>query len=101
MIIKEEEMRQTAINELNKYFGDLPFVYEILDCGSNDCVVLTIYDECEANEKIKNINLYKIFKIGNKIEINSCLNSCFDVRSNTSLVTVITDIIGKYIHLSD
>lgn len=87
-------MKDIALSKLKEWFGDLYFVYNILECGEEDCVILTISNGCEENKR--NIDLYKIFRIGDKVELSGCINYSCDITSDSSLVMGIADIMRKY-----
>lgn len=87
-------MREQAIEKLNDWFGDLEYSFEILQDGDDTCIVLTISNSFNDNEK--DIGLYRIFKIGDSVEISQDIEYTCDTSHDSSLVAGIADVMKVY-----
>lgn len=87
-------MKEKCLEKLNAWFGDLKFDYIIIKETNDDCIFITISESYEADKK--NIEVYRVFRIGNELEVSQDLEYVVNLKSNTSILAAIEDIIKIY-----
>lgn len=87
-------MKEKCLEKLNAWFGDLKFDYIIIKETNDDCIFITISESHKADEK--NIEVYRVFRIGNELEVSQDLEYVVNLKSNTSILAAIEDIIKTY-----
>ena len=87
-------MKELALEKLKEWFGDLEFEYIVMQETKYDCIFITISDSYKKNEKA--IRIYRVFKVGDNIEISCDLEYVVCLESDTSILATIELVIKTY-----
>ena len=87
-------MKEKCLEKLNAWFGDLKFEYIIIKETNDDCIFITISQSYKTDER--NIEVYRVFRMDDGLEISQDLEYVVNLKSNTSILAAIEDIIKTY-----
>lgn len=88
-------MKEKCLEKLKEWFGDYKFDYEIVKSTNDECIFATISEDC--GEKI--VSLYRVFKLGNGLEISKDYEQSIS-NINISILSVISEVIKVYERVS-
>lgn len=90
-------MEEKCINELKNWFDGLEFNYVIIRSTESECIFLTIHGKgTYANEDFREMGLYRVFKIGDKLEISEDKAAGFVRNDDMSILSATEDLIQTY-----
>ncbi len=87
-------MKEKCLEKLTEWFGDLKFEYIMLQETKDDCIFITISEGYERNER--RIEVYRIFKMGNDLEISCDLEYMVCLERDSSILVAIENVIKTY-----
>ncbi len=88
-------MKEKAIAKLNEWFGGSVFGYEIVKLTDDECIFVTLSEDFE--EKV--VSLYRVFKLGDGLEISKDYERSISNR-NISILSDVSEIIKTYERVS-
>lgn len=92
-------MKEICLEKLKDWFGDLKFEYIVIQETKYDCIFITISDSYQNNDK--NIEIYRVFGIGDNLEISCDLQYVVCLERDTSILGCIEEVIETYNRISD
>lgn len=88
-------MKEKCIDKLKEWFGDCDFEYEIVKGTEEEYIFAVISDD--SGERM--ISLYRIFKLGNNLEISRDYEEPINVGCN-SFLSNIAELLRVYARVS-
>lgn len=83
--------------KLEDWFAGQEFQYDVLNETDNESIFLTVSNGYSNDEKI--VEMYRVFKIGDKLEISRDAEQMINKHS-VSIIATIKDMIETYIRVS-
>lgn len=91
------DMEEKCIAELKTWFGDFDFNYVTIRSTESECIFLTIYGEdVYANKTFRELGLYRVFKVGDKLEVSEDKAAGFVGTDDKSILSAVEDLIQTY-----
>lgn len=88
-------MKEKCIEKLKEWFGGCDFEYEIVK-GTEDEYIFTVIS-CDSGERI--ISLYRIFKLGDGLEISKDYEQSIS-GDNHSMLSSVAELLRVYKRVS-
>lgn len=88
-------MKEKCIEKLKEWFGDYDFEYETIKSTEDECIFVTISND--SDERI--ISLYRVFKLGNGLEISKDYEQSIS-GDECSILSSITGLLRVYERVS-
>lgn len=90
-------MEDKCIAKLKDWFGDFEFNYVIIRSTESECIFLTIHgDSVYANKSFRELGLYRVFKVGDKLEISEDEEAGFIGTDDMSILKAVENLIQTY-----
>lgn len=88
-------MKDKCIEKLKEWFGACDFEYEIVKSTGDECIFAAISDD--TNERM--ISLYRIFKLGDGLEISRDYEQPLS-GDNAAVLSTISELLRVYARVS-
>ncbi len=82
-------MKEKALEKLKEWFGKSVFDYEIIKATEDECIFLTISDDCGENV----VSIYRVFKLRDSLEISKDYEKSI---SDDNILSAISEIVKTY-----
>ena len=87
-------MKERCLEKLKEWFGDLEFEYVVMQETKDDCIFITISEGYKKNER--RVEIYRVFKMGDGLEISCDLEYVVSLERDTSILATIECVIKTY-----
>lgn len=88
-------MEQKCIDKLKQWFCSCNFEYEIVKSTEDECIFVVIPDN--SSERI--ISLYRVFKLGDGLEISRDYEQVLS-GDNIAMLSIISELLRVYARVS-
>lgn len=90
-------MKEKCIEKLKEWLGNSDYDYEIVKITETECIFIVAFDSTVYDDRI--ISLYRVFKLGNNLEISEDFKN-YLCGTSDSIVHTISSIIKAYERVS-
>lgn len=87
-------MEEKCAKKLKEWFGNLKFDYIPVHCTDGECIFVTISESGTKEERT--IEMYRVFKLGDRLEISQDLEYAVNLEEDSSILTCIGKILKAY-----